>query len=461
MKPPTAPRILLTGATGTLGHHVLDGLLRIKGASILALTRPSSAPTVRARNLRYTAVDFNQPTALAAVFRKFRPTAVIHCAAGGMIFPQVHWFQLIRFNVEATLRLFEQAAEQPGCHFLHVSTGLAYRTTGGPLRETDALENIHPYGATKAAADILLRSAAIQSGTPLTLFRPFSFTGLHDHRRRLFPSLLRAAAGGPADEPFARRTGARLLLRARHRAGHRPGAEARARPPLARRLQPRQRPRAHAPRPDRGGGRGTPAQGRARLRRARLRRLRAAASRRRHRARRGRRSAGGRGTASATPSGNWRRLRFPCYGCGDRPALSPTHEPKSRSQRRAARLRGGRQPAPPDPGPAPGSLHADARLRDHRGRHRAAARRDAPPSARKRAPAISPAPAARFMATPSAPARPRHAGATSSSWTPTARTTRASSRSSGRSARRPTSSSPRAMSAAATRRTPTSSFSSA
>jgi nucleoside-diphosphate-sugar epimerase len=196
MKTPGGARILITGSTGTLGHHVLAGVLALKNAQVLALTRPSTQPTVRARNLRYRAVDFNQPTALAAAFRQFRPTAVIHCAAGGMIYPQVHWFQLIRFNVEATLRLFEQAAGQPGCHFLHVSTGLAYRYTGASLNETDALESIHPYGASKAAADILLRSAAIQSATPLTVFRPFSFTGVHDNRSRLFPSILRVAAEG-------------------------------------------------------------------------------------------------------------------------------------------------------------------------------------------------------------------------------------------------------------------------
>ena len=191
-------RILLTGSSGTLGHHVLDQLLARTDFEVLTIGR-SERPAEGAKgNARHQVIDFENKRQLTSVFRRFQPTCVIHCAAGGMIFPHVQWFKLIRFNVEVTLALFEQAAAVPGCHFIHVSTGLAYRATGAPLTENDALENIHPYGASKAAADILLRSAALEFGAPLTLFRPFSFTGLKDNRTRLFPSILRAAAAGEA-----------------------------------------------------------------------------------------------------------------------------------------------------------------------------------------------------------------------------------------------------------------------
>ena len=62
--------------------------------------------------------------------------------------------------------------------------------------ETDPLDALHPYGASKAAAEMLIRSAGNEFGVPLTIIRPFSFTGVGDNRTRLFPSLLRAAAAG-------------------------------------------------------------------------------------------------------------------------------------------------------------------------------------------------------------------------------------------------------------------------
>jgi nucleoside-diphosphate-sugar epimerase len=64
------------------------------------------------------------------------------------------------------------------------------------LVEDDSLDTLHPYGASKAAADILMRSAAAEFGVPLTVVRPFSFTGEGDNGTRLFPSLLRAAEEG-------------------------------------------------------------------------------------------------------------------------------------------------------------------------------------------------------------------------------------------------------------------------
>jgi nucleoside-diphosphate-sugar epimerase len=107
--------------------------------------------------------------------------------------PKPKWFELIRFNLDTTIHLCECVAQRPGCRFVFISTGLAYRETGRALKEEDALDTLHPYGASKAAADLLLRSAAAEFGVPLTVLRPFSFTGVNDDGRRLFPALLRAA----------------------------------------------------------------------------------------------------------------------------------------------------------------------------------------------------------------------------------------------------------------------------
>lgn len=189
-------RILLTGSSGTLGFHVLAQLASRKDIEVLTIGRNERAVDSAKNEPTHETIDFENKDQLASVFRNFKPTCVIHCAGSGMIFPTIEWFKLIRFNLETTLVLFELATQLSGCHFIHVSTGLAYRETGAPLRETDALENLHPYGASKAAADLLLRSGAYQFDMPLTLFRPFSFTGTNDNRTRLFPSILRAASEG-------------------------------------------------------------------------------------------------------------------------------------------------------------------------------------------------------------------------------------------------------------------------
>jgi nucleoside-diphosphate-sugar epimerase len=193
----TEHRILLTGSSGTLGHHLLQLLTERPGTRVRALLRIGSRQPEPTAGVEFVRVNFFNPAALAATVQRFQPTCVIHCAASGMQFPKPEWFDLVRFNVDVSLSLCEIVSYIPGCRFIYVGTGLAYREQGRrPLRESDPLDTPHPYGASKAAADILMRSAAAEFGVPLTVVRPFSFTGEGDDRTRIFPSLLRAAAEG-------------------------------------------------------------------------------------------------------------------------------------------------------------------------------------------------------------------------------------------------------------------------
>jgi nucleoside-diphosphate-sugar epimerase len=187
-------RLVVTGASGTLGRNLIEEVLGWDQVAILALVRSLSKPTKVFPGVIYQKVDFSDRQQINAALKEFGPTCVIHCAASGMQSLRPAWLDIVRFNVEASLSLCESVSRVPGCQFIYISTGLAYRDQGRPLREEDALDTQHPYGASKAAADILVRSAAAEFGVPLTVFRPFSFSGPGDTSSRLFPSMLRAAA---------------------------------------------------------------------------------------------------------------------------------------------------------------------------------------------------------------------------------------------------------------------------
>ncbi len=187
---------MLTGASGTLGSNFLRLIEGRDDVRVLALLRQDSRAIVGGPHVEVARpATFDRP-GIEELLREFRPTSLVHCAATGMEFPKTAWFDLIRFNVDLTVSLCECAAALPGCHFVYVGTGLAYRPQGRPLTEDDALDTQHPYGASKAAADLLVRSAAAEFDVPLTVLRPFGFTGLGDDRRRLFATLLRAAEAG-------------------------------------------------------------------------------------------------------------------------------------------------------------------------------------------------------------------------------------------------------------------------
>ena len=187
-------RVVLTGASGALGRNFLTLVAGRPEVHVLALLRDDSRQPPAQARLESARVDFDDLLMLSRTIEAFKPTCVIHCAATGMSFPKTRWFSLIRFNVDVSINLCQCVSLLPLCHFIYVSTGLAYRDQSRPLREDDPLDTRHPYGASKAAADMLVRSAAAEFGVGLTVLRPFSFTGLWDDRGRLFPTLLRAAA---------------------------------------------------------------------------------------------------------------------------------------------------------------------------------------------------------------------------------------------------------------------------
>ena len=209
MPRPHLARVLVTGASGTLGLN----LVRHLGAAY-----PETRMHVLMRsideslfddlaNVELEQIDMMDFPRLAKSVLSFQPNAIIHCAASGVRPSKIGWFEQIHLNVSATIKLFEASCEIADCHFIHVSTGLVYSSQDRPCREHDPIDTLHPYGASKAAADCLLRAGAERLKRHLTVVRPFSFTGLHDGGDRLFPSLLRAAAEG---RPFPMSAGTQI-----------------------------------------------------------------------------------------------------------------------------------------------------------------------------------------------------------------------------------------------------------
>jgi nucleoside-diphosphate-sugar epimerase len=189
-------RVLLTGASGTLGYNTVHSLRALSPeVSLCLLMRQGDRDLfVGLPNVAIAQVDLADTEKLSAAVSEFQPNAIIHCAAAGVRPSKASYFDLVNLNVSATMNLFRASCDIEGCHFINISTGLVYGSRDLPCREIDPVNMRHPYGATKAAADCLLLAGAEQLDRELTILRPFSFTGLHDGGDRLFPALLRAAS---------------------------------------------------------------------------------------------------------------------------------------------------------------------------------------------------------------------------------------------------------------------------
>lgn len=200
MTHPHLARVLVTGASGTLGYNIVTHLAAAHPRTRIQTLVRKTDPLLFAAypNVGQQKVDMNHIDRFTEAALDFQPNAIVHCAATGVRPSKISWFDVIDMNVSATVQLFRASCEIPECHFVHVSTGLVYQSQDRPCHEGDPIDTLHPYGASKAASDCLLRAGADRLKRHLTVVRPFSFTGLHDGGDRLFPSLLRSALSGEA-----------------------------------------------------------------------------------------------------------------------------------------------------------------------------------------------------------------------------------------------------------------------
>jgi dTDP-4-dehydrorhamnose reductase len=139
-----APLVWITGANGLIGNY-------------LVRTAPRFAPHWRVRALTRDRLDLLDFAAVRREFQKDQPHLIIHCAAvSTLAAAQSNPDLARRVNVDVTALLAGLAADIP---FVFFSSDLVFDGRKGNYAEADAVNPIHLYGETKAAAEqIVLRN---------------------------------------------------------------------------------------------------------------------------------------------------------------------------------------------------------------------------------------------------------------------------------------------------------------
>jgi nucleoside-diphosphate-sugar epimerase len=189
-------RLFLTGGTGFIGSYVLAAALTA-GHQVLALRRsPASAPVIPLpRQPQWCEGDLHTfpPSELDGV------DALLHLASAGVSPKQMPWFELMQSNVAGSLRLLERAAEAGVRRCVVTGTSHEYGNAArrfASIPPDAPLEPLSPYGASKAAAFMLLRTFAIERRLELFYGRIFMAYGEGQFEGNFWPSLRRAALSG-------------------------------------------------------------------------------------------------------------------------------------------------------------------------------------------------------------------------------------------------------------------------
>lgn len=146
-------RILITGATGFIGRHLVARLARVH--EVYALVR--QIPTSPLPTVHYLCQDLAQPLDRRQLPQQL--DAIIHQAA---VIDTAGVDDSIPFlvNVVGTWRLLEYAATAGVQTFVHASTGGVYGCSQQPLRESDPLNPMDLYSLTKAQAELAVQAAS-------------------------------------------------------------------------------------------------------------------------------------------------------------------------------------------------------------------------------------------------------------------------------------------------------------
>lgn len=202
-------QVLVTGGSGFIGRRVVRALLA-QGAAV----RVAGQRTFPDDDVETVVGDLRDPS---VVERAVRPgtDVIIHLAARTRVLDSIKDpAGTYRTNVEATALLLEQARTNEVATFLLASTNAVAGDVGhATITEDIPLRPLTPYGATKAAAEMLLSSYSACYGIAGCALR---FTNVYGpgmaDKDGLVPRLMRAARDGHGVEVYGDGTQTRDLV---------------------------------------------------------------------------------------------------------------------------------------------------------------------------------------------------------------------------------------------------------
>lgn len=202
-----AKKILVTGADGFIGSHLVEELVR-KGYDVRAFVLYNSlgswgwldkvSSDVRG-NFEVFTGDIRDPF---GVEKSLRDCSIVYHLAALIAIPYSYHSPstYVDTNIHGTLNVLQAANNLNLDQVIHTSTSEVYGTASYvPIDEIHPLSGQSPYSATKIGADQLALSFNRSYGTPVSIIRPFNTYGPRQSARAVIPTvILQILEGIPA-----------------------------------------------------------------------------------------------------------------------------------------------------------------------------------------------------------------------------------------------------------------------
>jgi UDP-glucose 4-epimerase len=191
-------RVLLTGATGFVGSHLLERLLR-DGEHTAAIVLRNVRPPWRIAHLldrvAVVAGDLARPAELVDSVRRFGPEVVLHVAWEQSVDRECSPIRQVD-NVGTTTELVKLAHASGARHFIGLGSQAEYGPCPHRIDEAVPPRPITLYGTAKLCAGLLAERMCAELGLRFAWIRLFSAYGPRDAPTYLIPSLCRSLLRG-------------------------------------------------------------------------------------------------------------------------------------------------------------------------------------------------------------------------------------------------------------------------
>jgi NAD dependent epimerase/dehydratase len=197
-------RVLLTGADGFIGSHLLEALLD-RGARVRAFVYYNSfntwgwldsLPPSLLKEVEVVTGDIRDPNGVRQAVNGIE--VVFHLAALIAIPFSYHSpDSYVDTNIKGTLNVLQAARDAACQRVLVTSTSEVYGTARYvPIDEAHPFQGQSPYAATKIGADRLAESFYRSFQTPVTIVRPFNTYGPRQSARAVIPTIITQLLSG-------------------------------------------------------------------------------------------------------------------------------------------------------------------------------------------------------------------------------------------------------------------------
>ena len=189
-------RVLVTGAAGFIGSHVVRRLLRDDADVYAVSSSVSSLLPIRladvAADVTIVEANITDRSAMDRVAATVRPELVLHLAAFthvGKSFQRVD--ENVQTNIQGTVNLL-QALDGRYERFVYTGTSEIYGDIDVPFREDAQVNPVSPYSVAKYAGERYCRMFHQAYQWPVVCLRPFNAYGPWQTTDRIIPELILA-----------------------------------------------------------------------------------------------------------------------------------------------------------------------------------------------------------------------------------------------------------------------------